>query len=81
VVRIGLRNTWVKTKEGHIAVIGNTSLSGGPLTNHSATERLSKKYAIPIGEAAQPLLGPELVGGERKVGDVDEDAGHPLEQG
>ncbi|HVB95236.1 MAG TPA: mechanosensitive ion channel domain-containing protein [Nitrososphaerales archaeon] len=81
VVRIGLRNTWVKTKEGHIAVIGNTSLSGGPLTNHSAAERLSKKYAIPMGQVAQPLLGPELVGGERKVGDVDEDAGHPLEQG
>jgi small-conductance mechanosensitive channel len=79
VVRIGLRNTWVKTKEGHIAVIGNTSLSGGPLTNHSATERLSKKYAIPMDQSAQPLLGPELVGGERKVGDVDEDAGHPLE--
>jgi small-conductance mechanosensitive channel len=81
VVRIGLRNTWVKTKEGHIAVIGNTSLSGGPLTNHSATERLSKKYAIPIGQAAPPSLGPELVGGERKVGDIDEDASHPLEQG
>ena len=48
VVRIGLRNTWVKTKDGHISVIGNTSLSGGPLINHSAVERLSKKYAIPM---------------------------------
>ncbi|HVC27588.1 MAG TPA: mechanosensitive ion channel domain-containing protein [Nitrososphaerales archaeon] len=49
VVRIGLRNTWVKTKDGHISVIGNTSLSGGPLINHTATERLSKKYAFPTG--------------------------------
>jgi small conductance mechanosensitive channel len=81
VVRIGLRNTWVKTKEGHIAVISNSQLSNGPLVNHSATDRLAKKYAIPVGEAAHPSLGPELVGGERKVGDVDEDAGHPLEQG
>jgi len=46
VVRIGLRNTWVKTKEGHITVVSNTSLSNGPLINHTATERLSKKYAI-----------------------------------
>jgi small conductance mechanosensitive channel len=47
VVRIGLRNIWVRTKEGHISVIGNTSLSGGPLTNHTAMERLSKKYDLP----------------------------------
>jgi small conductance mechanosensitive channel len=46
VVRIGLRNTWVKTKEGHIAVVSNSSLSSGPLTNHTATERLSRKFAI-----------------------------------
>ncbi|MDA4115504.1 MAG: mechanosensitive ion channel family protein [Thaumarchaeota archaeon] len=46
VVRIGLRNTWVKTEEGHIAVISNASLSSGPLVNRTAAERLSKKYAI-----------------------------------
>jgi len=46
VVRLGLRNTWVMTKEGHIAVISNSSLSGGPLINHTATERLSRKYAL-----------------------------------
>ena len=46
VVRIGLRNTWVKTDAGHIAVISNSSLSSGPLVNHTAVERLSKKYAI-----------------------------------
>jgi len=46
VVRIGLRNTWVKTSVGHLTVIGNSALSGGPLVNHTATERLSKKYAF-----------------------------------
>jgi len=46
VVRVGLRNTWVKRDSGQLVVIGNTSLSGGPLVNHTATERLSKKYAF-----------------------------------
>ena len=46
VVRIGLRNTWIKTEPGHLVVVSNSSLSGGPLTNHTATERLSKKYAF-----------------------------------
>jgi hypothetical protein len=31
---------------GAIAVISNTSLASGPLINHSAAERLSKKYGI-----------------------------------
>ena len=46
VVRLALRNTWIKMDSGKIAVISNSQLSGGPLINHSATERLSKKYAI-----------------------------------
>ena len=46
VVRLALRNTWVKMDSGKIAVISNSSLASGPLINHSATERLSKKYAI-----------------------------------
>lgn len=46
VVRIGLRNTWVRTEPGHLTVIGNSQLSQGPLINHTATERLSKKYAL-----------------------------------
>jgi small-conductance mechanosensitive channel len=46
VVRLTLRNTWIKTDTGKIAVISNSLLSGGPLINHSATARLSKKYAI-----------------------------------
>ena len=46
VVRLALRNTWIKMDSGKIAVISNSLLAAGPLINHSATERLSRKYAI-----------------------------------
>jgi len=46
VVRLALRNTWIKTDSGTIAVVSNSSLSSGPLINHSATARISRKYAI-----------------------------------
>ena len=46
VVRLALRNTWIKTDSGEIAVISNSLLSGGPLINYTATARLSEKYAI-----------------------------------
>lgn len=45
VVRMALRNTWIKTSDGKISIIGNTTLTSGPLTNHTATERLSKRFA------------------------------------
>ena len=43
VVKIGLRNTWVKTAEGNVVVISNSQLANGPLTNYTAGERLLKK--------------------------------------
>jgi len=46
VVRLAMRNTWIKMDSGKIAVISNSLLASGPLINHSATERLSRKYAI-----------------------------------
>ena len=46
VVRLALRNTWIKMDSGSIAVVSNSGLAYGPLINHSATERLSRKYAI-----------------------------------
>jgi len=46
VVRLALRNTWIKMDSGKIAVISNSLLAGGPLIIHSATKRVSKKYAI-----------------------------------
>ena len=45
VVRLALRNTWIKMDSGKIAVISNSLLASGPLINHSATERISRKYA------------------------------------
>jgi small-conductance mechanosensitive channel len=46
VVRLALRNTWIKTDSGTIAVVSNSQLSSGPLINHTATARLSRRYAI-----------------------------------
>jgi len=46
VVRLALRNTWIMTDSGSIAVISNSTLSNGPLINQTGTARLSKKYAI-----------------------------------
>jgi small-conductance mechanosensitive channel len=46
VVRLAMRNTWIKMDSGKIAVISNSLLAAGPIINHSATERISRKYAI-----------------------------------
>jgi len=46
VVRLALRNTWIKMESGSIAVVSNSGLAYGSLVNYFATERLSKKYAI-----------------------------------
>jgi small conductance mechanosensitive channel len=46
VVRLAIRNTWIKMDSGKIAVINNSLLAAGPIINHSATERISRKYAI-----------------------------------
>jgi small-conductance mechanosensitive channel len=40
VVKIGLRNSWIKTSEGHLVVISNSQIANGPFTNYSAGERL-----------------------------------------
>ncbi|HYA55455.1 MAG TPA: mechanosensitive ion channel domain-containing protein [Nitrososphaerales archaeon] len=45
VIRLSLRTTWLRTSDGHIAVIGNSNLSSGPILNHSATARLEKKVS------------------------------------
>ncbi|MEM0128880.1 MAG: mechanosensitive ion channel [Thermoplasmata archaeon] len=40
VVRVALRSTWVQTDRGDIAVIGNTNLLNGPLTNHTRSPEI-----------------------------------------
>jgi len=46
VVKIALRNTWMRKDDGTIAVISNNYLAGGPLIIHSAGERLEKKLRV-----------------------------------
>jgi small-conductance mechanosensitive channel len=43
VIKLGFRSTWLKTSEGNIVVMSNSTLYNGPFTNFTATERLSKK--------------------------------------
>jgi hypothetical protein len=40
VVKIGLRNSWLKTSAGSVVIISNSQIANGPLTNYSASERL-----------------------------------------
>jgi small conductance mechanosensitive channel len=39
VVRVAIRNVWIRTTEGNIAVIGNNNLRSGPLVNYTAARR------------------------------------------
>ena len=43
VIKIGLRNTWVKTSAGSVVIISNSQIANGPLINYSAGERILKK--------------------------------------
>jgi len=44
VVRVALRNIWIKTDTGGVVVIDNTRLEHGRLWNYSAAERLEKHF-------------------------------------
>ncbi|HEV2165861.1 MAG TPA: mechanosensitive ion channel domain-containing protein [Thermoplasmata archaeon] len=39
IIRVAIRNVWIRTKDGDLAVIGNNNLHGGPLVNYSASHR------------------------------------------
>jgi small conductance mechanosensitive channel len=43
VIKLGLRNTWIKNEAGDIVIVSNSTLSAGPLTNYTAKDRLNKK--------------------------------------
>jgi small-conductance mechanosensitive channel len=43
VVRVGLRSTLIRTQEGNIAIVGNSTLMSGPFINYTAEERLVGK--------------------------------------
>ena len=46
VVKLSLRTTWIRTKDGVITVIGNSNLYAGPILNYSAGARLGKKLQV-----------------------------------
>lgn len=46
VVKLSLRTTWIRTRDGVITIIGNSNLSAGPILNHSAGARLEKKLQV-----------------------------------
>ncbi len=46
VVKIALRSTWIRRDDGTFAVISNNYLAGGPLVNHSASERVEKRLRV-----------------------------------
>ncbi|MGC2289585.1 MAG: mechanosensitive ion channel family protein [Thermoplasmata archaeon] len=83
VVRITLRTSWIMTEKGNIAVVSNSNLMGGPLTNYTATGRLVRKYqlegAVPTQKPAEavPEKGSESVSG----GAIQEKPEPPLEKG
>lgn len=43
VIRISLRNTWIKNENDEITIVSNNTLMNGPFTNYSAKERLMRK--------------------------------------
>lgn len=45
VVRLSLRTTWLKTKDGVVVVLGNSSVASGPVLNYTSLARLESKLA------------------------------------
>lgn len=44
VIKLSFRTTWLRTREGHIVIMSNSTLYNGPFTNLTAKERLSRKF-------------------------------------
>jgi small-conductance mechanosensitive channel len=40
---LSFRSTWLKTSEGNIVIVSNSTLYNGPFTNFTGTERLTRK--------------------------------------
>jgi small-conductance mechanosensitive channel len=43
VVRLSLRTTWLKTKEGVIVVLSNSNIAGGPILNYTSLSRVARR--------------------------------------
>lgn len=46
VVKLTYRAVWIRTDNGEITIVSNSTLSAGPFTNHTATKRLTKNLAL-----------------------------------
>ncbi|MFZ0699115.1 MAG: mechanosensitive ion channel domain-containing protein [Thermoplasmata archaeon] len=44
VIRVALRNTWILTENGEVAIIANTTLYNGPLINTTRSAAFAHKY-------------------------------------
>ena len=44
VIKLSFRSTWLKTSDGSIVVMSNSTLYNGPFTNLTAKERLAEKF-------------------------------------
>lgn len=44
VVKLSLRTTWLKTKDGVVIALGNSSIAAGPILNYTSLPRLEKKF-------------------------------------
>lgn len=44
VVKVGLRNVWIKTESGALVVLGHATLDHGRYWNYTAAERLKKEF-------------------------------------
>ncbi len=46
VIRLTYRTAWIRTDNGEITIVSNSTLSAGPFTNHTATQRLNKNLGL-----------------------------------
>jgi len=46
VVKVGLRNVWIKTESGALVVLGHATLEHGRYWNYTAAERLKKEFDV-----------------------------------
>jgi len=46
VIKLNLRTTWIKNRDGVIVVVGNSNLSAGPIINRTAAARLERKPQV-----------------------------------
>ena len=55
VIKLSFRTTWLKTSEGNIVIMSNSTLYNGPFINLTATKRLTKKFENKKAAASKPL--------------------------